>query len=147
MPFHLSGLWGKNSVFLEIGQRKMAYLRRFGTFSIINKLSKSMLFICGQTFIYQIYRYITNARKIFSIKCYSYCKKLYFCTRFRKERGVRREGRRKRKFFESLRPAQDTCAAGAARGKEPFKRNTKRTSRRNPRFRIQTRKTIVQRRV
>ena len=47
----------------------------------------------------------------------------------------RREGNRERKFFESLRPAQDTCAAGAARGKEPFKRNTKRTSRRNPRFR------------
>ena len=29
---------------------------------------------------------------------------------------------RKHKFFESLRPAQDTCAAGAARGKEPFKK-------------------------
>ena len=35
-------------------------------------------------------------------------------------------------FFESLRPAQDQRRCEAARGKEPFKRDTKRTSRRNP---------------
>jgi hypothetical protein len=44
------------------------------------------------------------------------------------------------KFFESLRPAQDQRRGDAPRGKEPFRRNTKRTSRRNPRFRTDKKK-------
>ena len=61
-----------------------------------------------------------------------------FAPAFGRNEGARRGGSGKRKFFDSLRPAQDQRRGDAARGKEPFNKGTQENIKAEPEIQRKT---------